>query len=40
MELVKFYPLRKYGLDMVGFEKFLEEVSTLAREEAKKEKYP
>ncbi|MFA4661408.1 type II toxin-antitoxin system VapC family toxin [Pyrococcus kukulkanii] len=40
MEPTKFYPLRKYGLDIIGFEKFLEEVSTLAREEAKKEKIP
>ncbi|AAL81330.1 hypothetical protein PFDSM3638_06035 [Pyrococcus furiosus DSM 3638] len=34
----KYSPLRKYGLDCVNYEKFLEEVEVLAREEAKREK--
>jgi len=34
----KYSPLRKYGLDCVNYDKFLEEVEVLAREEAKREK--
>lgn len=34
----RFKPLKKYGLDCVGLEKFFEEVSELAREEIKKKK--
>jgi predicted nucleic acid-binding protein len=34
----RFKPLKKYGLDCMGLEKFFEEVSELAREEIKKRK--